>query len=1547
MKNWKKHKKTKKIIAFLLASAMLLAVLIEPSSIAAGIDNTSISLDENGNSEEIIIETDGNEIDSYEEAESENESENHQGIESENETDIYEEAESENEPENHQGIESENETDIYEEAESENEPENHEEIESKNETDIYEEAENENEQQQKDNSTNAGNILTYEDDTVVVTAVADADDAFHVGEALKVTPLSQENTDTAAQYESIDSSLWAEAEKYHCNLAGFLAYDLALLDENGNEMTLNNDVTVSLSFKMPMRPIGVEPETFGTNGYRITALEFEHGQLVDIADDNRMYDWSVDTEFQLQRTEFTVHQFAEYAFAWLEVKETEVQEEAETTEPTETPEATETPEPTEITKVAKSALTLFGAGKVAGGSSEAGTYAYSSIAKSIAEDYMPTGSITNEWQVVSGEYGTTNMQVTEDGLFRIQKNVIPTETENEFYVYLNIEPQMQWSWEEFISHASVWILNSNCNKDSITLPENPTPDEVKNASSGGQAAKLCETEEEANQNTTKPDACKHVAKIILKNTDETTAVEMDYDGYYSIPQNSTDSFTILLAAPGSDTYWKIGGVSYDNGVLTLPADAWTTITEKVIHKDDFVSMSPMALPTVVTDPMGEYIEYKQLVECTNGTANFDETTGTLTWSEFTAPETSGSADDFEIFDKDTDTERVYRKYAYQLIYKVRLMVEKEGFNSCAEYLNDDTKKDYPYQTNGTTILKYSYKTEETEETKDTEFTVPEVRGLLYDVEFQKTDEDGNALPGAVFLLGDETAVSGSDGYVKFRNLAYGTYQLEESQAPNGYIASVDTYSVRLCYTTDRDKLIQDHGTPHAGDLESDIKNMLYQSTNLTEKGEIINSKPGTPPSEDTPEDVPYRKYIDYLGDGGSNTETGLSGDEFYRLYLDVTGIPNTEPIPADIVLILDRSSSMNSTFKSGTRWAAVQSSARLAVNTFLGENSKNRISIVWFDKAAQIYGGLTNAFTNDKQSLLNEINNKTIGYGTNYHAAFMAAQDVLKTTERKKFVIFVTDGEPYGYTKGTDYTDERSYVGDVNSGKEKAKEQAAKLSNLSGFYTVAVREGDEFLSKDIINAVTGASVKQSFYADQESDLEAAFDVIVGSITKQIGDVTIRDTLSEYVTFSDEAGELFAKYDADGDGTITIDSSDSSLIQELGLKVQRHSKNDSIKNAVDYSGDYTWTIDLNNKTISVNFGKEYFLERDVVYTISFNVKLTEAAYMTSYDAKGDARTDYPGNVTSSGQDGLLSNSAASLTYSRVTDGKYEEETKMYPDPVVQAKVSHTVIKQWKGTTGAGVKVKLAAYVGSDSDRTEITNQILPADQQAEVLLNEGNNWTFRWINLPKKYYMQGSEAVDIFYTAKEISILQKPGQDSIYETEIMESENGLTTTIVNSEVSEWNILKKSSSDSSIKLQGAEFELKSDEDEALIYKGVSDADGIIQWTFNDTAVSFKEIKPGTYTFKEVKAPAGYTLETSTWTVQIEYKGALPVIKKGEVTVKTIKNDGIYSYTCYNTPAYELPSTGGNGIFWYMMSGMSLMMAAAFIVYKNKCREVLRDR
>ncbi|MCI8648377.1 MAG: fibro-slime domain-containing protein [Firmicutes bacterium] len=39
------------------------------------------------------------------------------------------------------------------------------------------------------------------------------------------------------------------------------------------------------------------------------------------------------------------------------------------------------------------------------------------------------------------------------------------------------------------------------------------------------------------------------------------------------------------------------------------------------------------------------------------------------------------------------------------------------------------------------------------------------------------------------------------------------------------------------------------------------------------------------------------------------------------------------------------------------------------------------------------------------------------------------------------------------------------------------------------------------------------------------------------------------------------------------------------------------------------------------------------------------------------------------------------------------------------------------------------------------------------------------------------------------------------------------------------------------------------------------------------------------------------------------------------------------------------YKLPSTGGMGIYWYIISGILLMAGAALIVYKNRCREVLK--
>ena len=101
-------------------------------------------------------------------------------------------------------------------------------------------------------------------------------------------------------------------------------------------------------------------------------------------------------------------------------------------------------------------------------------------------------------------------------------------------------------------------------------------------------------------------------------------------------------------------------------------------------------------------------------------------------------------------------------------------------------------------------------------------------------------------------------------------------------------------------------------------------------------------------------------------------------------------------------------------------------------------------------------------------------------------------------------------------------------------------------------------------------------------------------------------------------------------------------------------------------------------------------------------------------------------------------------------------------------------------------------------------------------------------------------------------------------------------------------------------------------------------------------------------GTFKIYETKAPAGYMKNDSGWTVVFE-NGLLKSLDGAESStedgakIKASAATGVV-ITLTNQKVYSLPSTGGNGIYWYMISGMVLMSAAAWILYKNKCKEVL---
>lgn len=163
-------------------------------------------------------------------------------------------------------------------------------------------------------------------------------------------------------------------------------------------------------------------------------------------------------------------------------------------------------------------------------------------------------------------------------------------------------------------------------------------------------------------------------------------------------------------------------------------------------------------------------------------------------------------------------------------------------------------------------------------------------------------------------------------------------------------------------------------------------------------------------------------------------------------------------------------------------------------------------------------------------------------------------------------------------------------------------------------------------------------------------------------------------------------------------------------------------------------------------------------------------------------------------------------------------------------------------------------------------------------------------------------------------------------------------------------SDWQIIKVSASSHDVKLANAIFELQSTTDKSVKYYGKSGDAGIVKWYQNyqknevSDPVTDNIIPKGTYTLKEIKAPTGYTLSNNTYTLQITKTGALKTVQLNGENVTPVLQNGKYQILIENAVIYNLPNSGGSGIYWFSICGMLLMMAAAWIIYKNKCREVL---
>ncbi|MFY4674979.1 SpaH/EbpB family LPXTG-anchored major pilin [Bacillus anthracis] len=136
-----------------------------------------------------------------------------------------------------------------------------------------------------------------------------------------------------------------------------------------------------------------------------------------------------------------------------------------------------------------------------------------------------------------------------------------------------------------------------------------------------------------------------------------------------------------------------------------------------------------------------------------------------------------------------------------------------------------------------------------------------------------------------------------------------------------------------------------------------------------------------------------------------------------------------------------------------------------------------------------------------------------------------------------------------------------------------------------------------------------------------------------------------------------------------------------------------------------------------------------------------------------------------------------------------------------------------------------------------------------------------------------------------------------------------------------------LTKVDGEDSTKTLQGAEFELRDKDGKVVVVegkevKGVSDANGVIQWN---------NIPYGEYQVVETKAPT-YTKEDGT-------TGSYQLLKDPIDLTVDADHQAIKLNVENNKSGWVLPTTGGMGTVLFTVVGLLLMAAAAFVFFRKK--------
>lgn len=675
--------------------------------------------------------------------------------------------------------------------------------------------------------------------------------------------------------------------------------------------------------------------------------------------------------------------------------------------------------------------------------------------------------------------------------------------------------------------------------------------------------------------------------------------------------------------------------------------------------------------------------------------------------------------------------------------------------------------------------------------------------------------------------------------------------------------------------------------------------------------------------EDSLGEPAHRKYIKDNGDGT------------YQLSLDVTGKTmtqtETEQKPVDVILVVDKSASMNEPIVAGqdqstTRLAVIQNLVKNMATELLPAGTQNRMSVVTFSSAttsgdkddsyvqtrykykdAQTKQG----WTSSEASIHNAINNITPSGGTNWEAGLYEANQLISSRREDAltFVVFLSDGDPTfrytdsnwsggwlydgasgaGYTQGTGNSDPNS------NNYNHALIEAEKIPNDVKFFSVSIG-GDANKMQNFANDLELKGKDATYYDGKDAaSLENAFDNIIETITTSgYTNVTITDTLSEYAEFV-EVG---------ANGT--------------GITVTRTNKNGTIEPVPNR--DYELTVNPDTKQVSIRWLK--MLEDGVTYTISFTVKPSQKAsdaYIQNGGAYPDGIVGETGTGDTAGKQGFYSNATATLTY----NGDGNDQTIDYSKPVIQIQTTTIPVE------------KIWDDQGNTAHRSDsITAELYYKRSEipyGSVTLKEANGWKNKFTNIPV-----GSE--DKFIVKENMT----DDQSSYYESTITgDGKTGFTITNT-LKVASFTIKKVDKENPDKPLEGATFELVK---AAENWEPIDQKNPVaIEATKEDGKATFNDIPFGNYLLYETKAPEGYKLPKDPVRVTVE-AGMVTLMNVSGETIGTVtpptegESTSQPDVTIPNKENDKLPVAGGAGTLWFTGGGLALAGAAALLYFKQR--------